>query len=73
MRFIFIFCNLFSRSLVFTELTRGLWDDRERLLEGLLHADDTGSSVLSIERMRQLLRAHRLPINNELLTCMLQV
>ncbi|CAB3220752.1 unnamed protein product [Arctia plantaginis] len=61
------------RSLVFTELTRGLWDDRERLLEGLLHADDTGSSVLSIERMRQLLRAHRLPINIELMTCMLQV
>uniref|UniRef100_A0A2A4JEU4 EF-hand domain-containing protein n=1 Tax=Heliothis virescens TaxID=7102 RepID=A0A2A4JEU4_HELVI len=61
------------RSLVFTELTRGLWDDRDRLREGLMHADATGSGVLSVERMRQLLRAHRLPINTDLLDCMLSV
>ncbi|XP_026734418.1 EF-hand domain-containing family member C2-like [Trichoplusia ni] len=61
------------RSLVFTELTRGLWDDRERLREGLMHADEAGSGVLSKERLRQLLRANRLPINPDLLDCMLQV
>ena len=58
---------------MFSQLTRGLWDDRERLREGLLHADATSSGVLSIERMRQLLKAHRLPIAVDLLDCMLQV
>lgn len=61
------------RSLVFTDLTRGLWDDRDRLREGLLHADETGTGVLSVERMRQLLRAHRLPLNTDLMDCMLHV
>ncbi|XP_030030650.1 EF-hand domain-containing family member C2 isoform X2 [Manduca sexta] len=61
------------RSLVFTELTRGLWDDRARLREGLLHADDAGSGVLPMERLRQVLRAHRLPLNPDLMECMLQV
>ncbi|CAG9561858.1 unnamed protein product [Danaus chrysippus] len=61
------------RSLVFTELTRGLWDDRSRLREGLLHADPDGSGVLSPTRLRQLLRAHRLPLNCDLMDCMLQV
>ncbi|CAH0691886.1 unnamed protein product [Spodoptera exigua] len=61
------------RSLVFTELTRGLWDDRDRLREGLMHADATGSGALSPDRMRQLLRAHRLPINTDLMDCMLSV
>ncbi|RVE45367.1 hypothetical protein evm_009996 [Chilo suppressalis] len=61
------------RSLVFTELTRGLWDDRERLREGLLHADETGKGILTVDKMRQLLRAHRLPINPDLMDCMLQV
>ncbi|XP_028169092.1 EF-hand domain-containing family member C2-like [Ostrinia furnacalis] len=61
------------RSLVFTELTRGLWDDRDRLREGLMHADETGTGVLPVERLRQLLRAHRLPINPDLMDCMLQV
>ncbi|XP_026327442.1 EF-hand domain-containing family member C2-like [Hyposmocoma kahamanoa] len=61
------------RSLVFTELTRGLWDDRARLKEGLLHADNTCSGVLSIHRMRQLLRAHRLPLREDLMNCMLDV
>jgi hypothetical protein len=63
----------FRRSLVFTELTRGLWDDRDRLREGLIHADETGTGVLSLERLRQILRAHRLPINTDLMDCMLQV
>ncbi|XP_075977828.1 EF-hand domain-containing family member C2-like [Anticarsia gemmatalis] len=61
------------RSLVFSELTRGLWDDRDRLREGLMHADENGAGVLSVERTRQLLRAHRLPINPDLMDCMLQV
>ncbi|XP_050679818.1 EF-hand domain-containing family member C2-like isoform X1 [Leptidea sinapis] len=61
------------RSLVFSELTRGLWDDRERLREGLLHADAPGLGSLPVSRVRQLLRAHRLPINTDLLDCMLQV
>ncbi|CAG9786774.1 unnamed protein product [Diatraea saccharalis] len=61
------------RSLVFTEITRGLWDDRDRLREGLLHADESGTGTLSVDRMRQLLRAHRLPINPDLMDCMLQV
>ncbi|KAM3965215.1 EF-hand domain-containing family member C2 [Aphomia sociella] len=61
------------RSLVFTELTRGLWDDRERLREGLRHSDENGTGVLSVHRMRQLLRAHRLPLNLDLMDCMLQV
>ncbi|CAH0715499.1 unnamed protein product, partial [Brenthis ino] len=61
------------RSLVFTELTRGLWDDRARLQEGLIHADVDGSGVLSVERIRQILRSHRLPINCDLMDCMLQV
>ncbi|KAF9824875.1 hypothetical protein SFRURICE_001748 [Spodoptera frugiperda] len=43
------------RSLVFSDLTRGLWDDRDRLREGLMHADETGSGVLSQDRLRQLL------------------
>lgn len=58
---------------MFSELTRGLWEDRVRLHEGLLHADASGSGVLSPERLRQLLRAHRLPINPDLMDCMLQV
>ncbi|XP_052753488.1 EF-hand domain-containing family member C2-like isoform X2 [Galleria mellonella] len=61
------------RSLVFTELTRGLWDDRERLCEGLKHADEAGCGVLPVHRLRQLLRAHRLPLNVDLMDCMLQV
>ncbi|XP_022814037.1 EF-hand domain-containing family member C2-like [Spodoptera litura] len=61
------------RSLVFSELTRGLWDDRDRLREGLMHADATGSGVLSVERLRQLLRAHRLPMSTDLMDCMLSV
>lgn len=65
---------LFLRSsLVFTELTRGLWDDRARLREGFMHADEAGSRVLSAVRMRQLLKAHRLPLNVDLMDCMLQV
>lgn len=62
-----------SRSLVFSDLTRGLWDDRARLLEGLLHADEFGLGVVSRPRMRQLLRAHRLPINDDLMNCLLDV
>ncbi|VVC91216.1 unnamed protein product, partial [Leptidea sinapis] len=62
-----------NKSLVFSELTRGLWDDRERLREGLLHADAPGLGSLPVSRVRQLLRAHRLPINTDLLDCMLQV
>ncbi|XP_063536480.1 EF-hand domain-containing family member C2-like [Cydia strobilella] len=61
------------RSLVFTDLTRGLWDDRARLQEGLLHADEAKLGALSVPRLRQLLRAHRLPINTDLLDCMLGV
>ncbi|XP_023946226.1 EF-hand domain-containing family member C2-like isoform X2 [Bicyclus anynana] len=61
------------RSLVFTELTRGLWDDRERLKEGLIHADVSRAGVLSAEQLRQTLRAHRLPINRDLMDCMLTV
>ncbi|XP_072948827.1 EF-hand domain-containing family member C2-like [Epargyreus clarus] len=61
------------RSLVFTELTRGLWDDRERLREGLLHADAGGAGALPAARLRQLLRAHRLPLSTDLMDCMLQV
>lgn len=64
---------LMSRSLVFSDLTRGLWDDRDRLREGLMHADETGSGVLSQDRLRQLLRAHRLPMSNDLMECMLSV
>lgn len=65
--------NLIYRSLVFTDLTRGLWDDRERLREGLIHADDAGSGILSVARLRQILRSHRLPINTDLMDCMLNV
>ncbi|XP_060803247.1 EF-hand domain-containing family member C2 [Amyelois transitella] len=61
------------RSLVFTDLTRGLWDDRDRLREGLMHADEVGTGVLSQHRLRQLLRAHRLPLNGDLMDCMLSV
>ncbi|XP_041979568.1 EF-hand domain-containing family member C2-like [Aricia agestis] len=61
------------RSLVFSELTRGLWDDRERLREGLAHADEVGAGVLSPHRLRQLLRAHRLTLSTDLMDCMLQV
>lgn len=61
------------RSSVFTALTRGLWDDHDRLREGLLHADEDGAGSLSMERMRQLLRAHRLPLNTDLMECMLKV
>ncbi|XP_046966018.1 EF-hand domain-containing family member C2-like [Vanessa cardui] len=61
------------RSLVFSELTRGLWDERARLREGLAHADAGGRGVLERERVRQMLRAHRLPINRDLLDCMLDV
>ncbi|XP_004932171.1 EF-hand domain-containing family member C2-like [Bombyx mandarina] len=61
------------RSLVFTELTRGLWDDRARLREGLVHADELGTGAVAPERLRQLLRAHRLTINTDLMDCMLQV
>ncbi|XP_039752829.1 EF-hand domain-containing family member C2-like [Pararge aegeria] len=61
------------RSLVFSEITRGLWDDRTRLWEGLMHADVDRSGVLSEEQLRQILRAHRLPINRDLLDCMLKV
>ncbi|KPI95568.1 PREDICTED: EF-hand domain-containing family member C2-like [Papilio xuthus] len=61
------------RSLVFTELTRGLWDDRDRLREGLLHADEMGLGALPLSRMRQLLLAHRLPINTDLMDCMLEM
>ncbi|XP_045498047.1 EF-hand domain-containing family member C2-like [Colias croceus] len=61
------------RSLVFSDLTRGLWDDRERLKEALLHADANGLGVLPAPRLRQLLRANRLPINTDLMDCMLQV
>ncbi|XP_059052304.1 EF-hand domain-containing family member C2-like isoform X2 [Achroia grisella] len=61
------------RSLVFTDITRGLWDDRERLREGLKHADEAGTGVLPVHRLRQLLRAHRLPLHLDLMNCMLQV
>ncbi|CAK1580325.1 unnamed protein product [Parnassius mnemosyne] len=61
------------RSLVFTELTRGLWDDRERLREGLLHADETGLGTLPKSRLRLILRANRLSINTDLMDCMLDV
>ncbi|KAI8436844.1 hypothetical protein MSG28_010298 [Choristoneura fumiferana] len=61
------------RSLVFSDLTRGLWDDRARLREGLAHADDGGAGVLPAPRLRQLLRAHRLPLSNDLMDCMLSV
>ncbi|KAL4715967.1 hypothetical protein ACJJTC_013267 [Scirpophaga incertulas] len=61
------------RSLVFTEITRGLWDDRDRLREGLMHADELGAGVLTSGRLRQLLRAHRLPLNPDLMDCMLNV
>ncbi|XP_045448004.1 EF-hand domain-containing family member C2-like [Melitaea cinxia] len=61
------------RSLVFTELTRGLWDERARLVEGLRHADEGGCGALSPARLRQLLRAHRLPISCDLMDCMLDV
>ncbi|KAG7308595.1 hypothetical protein JYU34_005814 [Plutella xylostella] len=61
------------RSLVFSDITRGLWDARERLREGLLHADEASAGVLTAHRMRQLLRAHRLPVNDDLLDCMLSV
>ncbi|GBP85144.1 EF-hand domain-containing family member C2 [Eumeta japonica] len=61
------------RSLVFTELTRGIWDDRTRLLEGFRHADEGLTGVLSEHRVKQLLRAHRLPINPILMECMLTV
>ncbi|XP_034832363.1 EF-hand domain-containing family member C2-like [Maniola hyperantus] len=62
-----------TRSLVFSELTRGLWDDRARLWEGLIHADVNRSGVLPADQLRQILRAHRLPINRDLMDCMLQV
>lgn len=65
--------DIFCRSLVFSELTRGLWDERARLREGIMHADVAGSGVLHVERVRQILRAHRLPINPDLMDCMLQV
>lgn len=61
------------RSLVFSDLTRGLWDDRNRLLEGLKHADENNSGTLPVPRLRQLLRAHRFPINTDLMDCMLEV
>ncbi|XP_068633577.1 EF-hand domain-containing family member C2-like [Battus philenor] len=61
------------RSLVFTELTRGLWDNRDRLREGLLHADETGLGTLPVPRLRQILLAHRLPINTDLMDCMLGI
>ncbi|XP_049873466.1 EF-hand domain-containing family member C2-like [Pectinophora gossypiella] len=61
------------RSLVFTALTRGLWDDRARLREGLLHADENNSGKLSMHRLRQILRANRLPLSEDLMDCMLNV
>ncbi|KOB73422.1 EF-hand domain-containing family member C2, partial [Operophtera brumata] len=51
---------------------KSLWDERARLHEGVMHADEAGSGVLPVERVRQLLRAHRLPINTDLMDCMLQ-
>lgn len=65
--------HFIARSLVFTDLTRGLWDDRTRLREGIMHADEAGSGLLPIQRMRQILKAHRLPLNPDLMDCMLQV
>ncbi|KPI95569.1 EF-hand domain-containing family member C2 [Papilio xuthus] len=61
------------RSLIFSDLTRALWDDRDRLKEGIVHADEMGLGTLPASRLRQLLRAHRLPINDDLMDCMFSV
>ncbi|XP_013145374.1 PREDICTED: EF-hand domain-containing family member C2-like isoform X1 [Papilio polytes] len=61
------------RSVVFSDLTRDLWDERDRLQEGIVHADEMGLGTMPAPRLRQLLRAHRLPINNELMDCMFSV
>ncbi|KAJ2949147.1 hypothetical protein O0L34_g6087 [Tuta absoluta] len=61
------------RSQVFSCITRGLWDDRERLRETLIHYDDNETGRITMHRLRQLLRANRLPLSDELMDCMLNV
>ncbi|XP_063973466.1 EF-hand domain-containing family member C2-like [Diachasmimorpha longicaudata] len=61
----------YLRSLIHTELTRFLWNNLDRLAEDIHHWNPSGTGFLPPSDVYKILRGCRLPLDAQLITCLL--
>lgn len=61
------------KSIVQGEITRGLWNDTERLKEFIYHLSPTNVEFLSEKQMRRVIKACKIPIDDAIIVQLFEV